>query len=244
MEPSRPCSYLPDQRASLELAFDPHVTAESYGELLRRGYRRFGWQMFRPACCACRKCISLRVLLNKFEISASDRRVIRQNEEIRCDLAPISVTEHHVELFNQYQSFMHVEKGWPLQSHTPLSYGRAFVAGPQDVGWEWKYFDGNRLVGVSLLDVVPGAISLVYFYYDPSWRRHSPGRFSILHQLRFAKQQGLSYAYLGYWVEACGSLNYKSRFRPYETLERYVFPEEEPVWVSSAEAGVIRRDVH
>jgi arginyl-tRNA--protein-N-Asp/Glu arginylyltransferase len=51
--------------------------------------------------------------------------------------------------------------------------------------------------------------------------------------LLFAKQQGVSYAYLGYWVDACASLSYKSRFRPLELLDKYFTLSEEPVWCRS-----------
>ena len=176
VERPRPCSYLPQERASLEITFDPKVTPEQYGELLRRGYRRFGWQLFRPACRNCQACVSMRIVVNEFKLSAGDRRVIRQNRGIRCELAMAAVTEQHVDLYNRYQAFMHIERGWALQSHTIDSYFEAFVSGPVSIGWEWRYFDSDRLVGVSLMDAAPGAVSLVYFFYDPAWRPHSPGK--------------------------------------------------------------------
>jgi len=230
VERPRPCSYLPRERASLEITFDPRVTPASYGELLRRGYRRFGWQLFRPVCQTCSACVSIRVLVSEYKLSASDRRVLRLNQNIRCELTPASVTPQHVELYNRYQAFMHVERGWPLQNHSAASYFEAFVAGPERIGLEWRYFDGDKLVGVSLMDTAPGAISLVYFFYDPAWRPHSPGRFSILNQLLFARKQNVPYAYLGYWVDECQSLSYKSRYRPFETLDSYVSLAQEPSW--------------
>ncbi len=230
VERPRPCSYLPAERASLEITFDPRLTPEIYGQLLQRGYRRFGWQLFRPVCSKCTACISVRVLAQEYELSAGDRRVLRRNQNIDCELTPVSVTDEHVDLYNRYQAFMHKERGWALQSHTPDSYFEGFVAGPRNIGWEWRYFDRGKLVGIALMDTAPQAISLVYFFYDPAWRPCSPGRFSILNQILFAKKTGLLYAYLGYWVEACQSLNYKNRYRPFETLEKYVTLNEEPFW--------------
>lgn len=230
VERPRVCSYLPHERASLEVTFDTNVTPERYGELLRRGYRRFGWQLFRPACRSCRACISMRVVVPTFVMSASDRRVMRQNQQIRAELGVATMSKEHIHLYNRYQAFMHVEKGWPSQSHTLDSYFESFVAGPDGIGFEWRYYSGTKLVGVSLMDAAPNGISLVYFYYDPDWRKQSPGRFSILNQLQYAGQQGYRHAYLGYWVEHCPSLNYKSRYRPHELLDNYVLLSEEPVW--------------
>lgn len=230
VERPRTCSYLPNERASLEITFDAAITPQTYGELLKRGYRRFGSQVFRPACRNCRACISMRIVVPGFQMSGSDRRVMRQNENIRVELGPASFSKEHVDLYNRYQTFMHCEKGWPMQSHSLASYFDSFVAGPEFVGYEWRYYDGATLVGVSLMDAAPDAISLVYFYYAPEWRKHSPGRFSILNQLEYAKEQCYAHAYLGYWVEACPSLSYKSRYRPHELLNRYVSLKEEPVW--------------
>lgn len=170
------------------------------------------------------------MLINEYELSAGDRRVMRQNRDIRCELAPASLGPRHVELYNRYQAFMHVERGWALQTHTAASYFEGFVAGPKQIAWEWRYFNENRLVGVSLMDTAPDAISLVYFFYDPAWRPRSPGRFSILNQLLFARSQGVPHAYLGYWVNDCPSLSYKSRYRPFETLDAYVSLAQEPSW--------------
>ena len=231
VERPRPCSYLPRERASLEITFDPLISPYLYGELLRRGYRRFGNQVFRPVCQSCNQCISVRVLATEHQLSGSERRVMRLNQNIERELAPATVSEEHVDLYNRYQAFMHRERGWALQSHTSDSYYEGFVAGPEQVGWEWRYFCEGKLVGVSLMDVVPNAISLVYFYYDPDWRPKSPGRFSILNQLQFAGLQGIPYAYLGYLVRDCQSLNYKSQYRPAEILNGYVSPTEEPVWL-------------
>ena len=86
------------------------------------------------------------------------------------------------------------------------------------------------------MDEVPGAISLVYCFYHPDWRARSPGTFSILNQLLYAQERKLQYAYLGYWIEACKSMSYKSRFRPHEILAAYPADDAEPVWQGRSDA--------
>jgi len=73
----------------------------------------------------------------------------------------------------------------------------------------------------------------VYFFHDPAWRPRSPGVFSIIQQWLYAKQHSLAWQYLGYWVAACPSMSYKSRYRPHELLVGFPGDHEEPVWVSS-----------
>ncbi len=231
IEEPRPCSYLPEELASLEVRAIAELSPIEYSDLLARGYRRFGWQLFRPACRRCTACRSLRVLVPQFTFTATDRRVFRNNEHIRAELHPLFATREHVALYNAYHRFMHEKRGWNLQQTTLSSYRDAFLSGAADVGRQWLYFDRDRLIGVGLMDQTPDSISLVYFFHDPQWRPQSPGRFSILNQLLYAKTQGLQYAYLGYWIKECQSMNYKNRFRPYQILVDYVRDIEEPVWL-------------
>ena len=73
-------------------------------------------------------------------------------------------------------------------------------------------------------------MSLVYFFHDPEWRAQSPGVFSVVTQIEYARANGWPHAYLGYWIKDCGSMNYKNRFRPYEMLDEYVKEGDLPVW--------------
>jgi leucyl-tRNA---protein transferase len=224
------CSYLPAERARFDLRGIASMTPAEYGYLLARGYRRFGWQVFRPICEACSECRSLRIPLRQFEPRSSERRILRANGGIRARLAPLFVSPEHVELYNRYQSFMQGHRGWQPRSATPQSWSEQFLSGAKEIGRQWLFFDGEKLVGVALMDEAPSAISLVYCFYDPDWRSKSPGTFAILTQLLYAKNAGLDYAYLGYWVRDCQSLAYKQRFRPHEILSRYPDAGEAPEW--------------
>jgi arginyl-tRNA--protein-N-Asp/Glu arginylyltransferase len=216
--------------ASLEIRGIAAMDAAEYGALLAHGYRRFGWQLFRPACPYCTKCRSIRIPVRQFEPSGSERRVLRRNAHIRAELHPLFVSQEHIALYNSWHHFMHGHRDWPMQQISIDAYRQEFLSGASQCGRQWLYFDQARLVGVALMDEVPGAISLVYFFYDPAWRAESPGIFSILNQLLYAKSSGLEHAYLGYWIEECQSMRYKGRFRPREILARYPAAEETPVW--------------
>jgi arginine-tRNA-protein transferase len=233
VEDPRQCPYLPEESATLEVRLVTDVSLDEYGDLVLRGYRRFGIQVFRPVCTACEECRSMRVLVQQFKPGRTHKRIMKQNQNIRAELLGVSATEEHVELFNRYHQFMHEHRGWPLQEVTLETYYRDFVAGGTTSGKQWLYFEGERLVGVALMDEVPGAISLVYCFYDPDWRAQSPGTFSILTQLLYAQAKGLDYAYFGYWVQGCQSLNYKGQYRPHEVLRGLPKEFEPPVWDTS-----------
>jgi len=44
------------------------------------------------------------------------------------------------------------------------------------------------------------------------------GVFNILWQIGLAKQLGLPYLYLGYWIDGCRKMEYKTQYQPIEGL--------------------------
>ena len=230
VEQPRRCSYLPYETAALEFRGLQVVNEVEYADLLARGWRRFGWQFFRPSCPRCRECRSVRVLTQEYTPSASQRRVLRKNEALRAELHPLFAVREAVQLYNSYQRFMHEHRGWELQQASMAGYNDMFLSGPIELGRQWLYFSGDRLIGVAMMDLACESVSLVYFFHDPAYRAQSPGIFSVLTQLDFARTHGCRHAYLGYWIKDCGSMNYKNRFHPYEILDEYVTEEKSPIW--------------
>ena len=71
---------------------------------------------------------------------------------------------------------------------------------------------------MTLTDVLSDGLSMVYSFYDPDHAERSLGTFMILDHVARARQMGLAYAYLGYWVEGSPKMDYKRRFLPQERL--------------------------
>ena len=53
---------------------------------------------------------------------------------------------------------------------------------------------------------------------DPAAHKRSLGTYAILQLIEYSRQQELEYLYLGYQIDACNKMNYKTRFAPYERL--------------------------
>lgn len=255
-EPPRPCSYLPDQTAALEYRFFRDVTPQRMSELLRRGWRRMGTHFFRPRCPNCVRCRSIRVDVEAFSPSKSQRRTLKRNPDVRAVLGRPSLSVEQIGLFNAYHADMQRRRGWPDRETTPPEYAESFLAGDWKFAYEVQYRQsspGNRkpdggsaanegavrsegnpeagaLLGIGLIDIVPDAISSIYFYHAPTWRDQGPGTFSILHELDLARQLKKRWLYLGYWIAECPSMAYKNSFTPHEILKRHVADDEQPVW--------------
>jgi leucyl-tRNA---protein transferase len=126
---------------------------------------------------------------------------------------------------------MHVRSGWRDDRISSEAYAEAFLAGDWSFAKEFRYYRKDQLIGVGLVDVLPDALSSVYFYHDPAWRPESPGTFTVLKEIEYAQQTGRRYLYLGYWVADCQSMAYKARFGPHDILSVYPNDHEEPNWM-------------
>lgn len=73
------CNYLPEQKERLLIAMDERLhTNESYTWLMEQGFRRSGKQIYRPHCLHCTACQSIRVMVNDFVPSKSQRRLLKK----------------------------------------------------------------------------------------------------------------------------------------------------------------------
>ncbi len=221
--PSR-CGYLADRLWSLEYEYVGSLTREEYLERMLDGWRRFGIMLFRPACRACMACRALRICVPHFHPDRSQRRCRRINEGVvELRIGRPGVTRAKLALYDRYHAFQSEAKGWPGHpSKDSASYVDSFVHQPFPVE-EWCYYLGSRLIGVGYVDDLPGregrgrgagGLSAIYFFYDPQERQRSLGTWNILCLIEEAARRGLPFVYLGYYVEGCPSMEYKTRFAP------------------------------
>jgi arginyl-tRNA--protein-N-Asp/Glu arginylyltransferase len=218
------CGYLPEQTWSLFYEVVGQVTPDEYQERLKKGWRRFGFSMFRPKCPSCRRCQSLRVLVEAFRPDRSQRRAISANKsDITISIGTPSISRAKLALYHKFHRFQHSNKGWPQHGEeNPGAYVESFVDNPFPTE-EWCYFLGSKLVGVGYLDRLPEGLSAIYFFYDPDERGRSLGTYNVASIIREASERRLPHVYLGYFVEGCRSLEYKARFRPNEIM----YPDSE-----------------
>lgn len=230
-----PCVYLPGQRARLHYRYIEGCKAETYQEMLERGWRRFGRGFFRPECQACAECRSLRVSVEDFQPDRSMRRTARRNRDLRVQLARPGVTPEHLELYHRYHADMSERKQWPSSRSGPLDYFHTFVEGYEEFGYELRFRLRDELLGVALVDLLPRALSAVYCYYAPEQRQRGLGVFSVLQQVALARQLQRPRVYLGFLVEGNASMRYKARYRPYELLSGRPSFDAAPTWALPVE---------
>ncbi|MBN2782662.1 MAG: arginyltransferase [Campylobacterales bacterium] len=213
------CSYLKGLEQTTHYKLIDGCESDYCQALIERGYRRFGKMYFRPVCDHCDECQSIKIDVENFKFSKSQRRVLNKAKEIKTYIRQPSITKEHLELFDKYHRFMKDKKGWDFNPTSIQHYHNSFVDGYNDFGYEILYFHQDKLIGVDLVDILEDGISSIYFYYDPEYDRYSLGRLSLYNQILYARQRNKRWIYLGYYVKDCPSLSYKSHYEPYVTLQ-------------------------
>jgi arginine-tRNA-protein transferase len=214
-----PCGYLGDQLAQLEYLRVDRLTPEEYAGRLLAGWRRFGRSLFRPRCASCRACRSLRVDVPAFRTDRSQRRAWKAAaSEVELRIGEPEVSLERLDLYDRYHHHQESARGWPAhESRDVVAFLDSFVDNPFPTE-EWSYSIGGRLVGLGFVDVLPVGLSAIYFVHDPGRRDLSLGTYNVLRLLAESARRGFPHLYLGYYVDGCGSLAYKARFRPCEVL--------------------------
>jgi len=232
VEPPRECSYLPDQRASLELRVQVDVSAEELQSLLERGWRRFGPVYFRPRCAACAECVTLRIPTTSFAPTKSQRRAARNAARLERVVGEPVVDRERLDLYRRWHAERETSRGWEPSDLDPERYALDF-AFPHPAVREVAFRDpaeGGRLVGLGICDETPSAMSAVYFFWDPERAPPSLGVAHVVTLVEEARARGKAHVYLGYRVLGCASLEYKARYRPHELLVSRPAEDEAPLW--------------
>jgi arginyl-tRNA--protein-N-Asp/Glu arginylyltransferase len=233
VEKPHACAYLPAEQASLEVRVMLDVTPPDMDALLERAWRRFGPIYFRPACEGCGECVSVRVVVDRFEPSKSQRRAGRACARLRRVVGPPRVDDERLALYAAWHASREDARGWEPNAQSRERYKLEFgFAHP--CAREAAYYDddaGGRLVSVGLFDETPRALSAAFFFYDPAYARCSPGTANVLALVEDARAARKEHLYLGYCVAGCASLRYKAAFRPHERLVGRPEMNEAPRWV-------------
>ena len=213
------CSYLDDKKQTTHYKIIDDCSIETCSELIERGYRRFGKMYFRPICADCNECQSIKIDVENYNFSKSAKRILKKASHIKSYISIPSVSHERLRVFEKYHLHMQEKKSWEYNQTSSEHYYNSFVVGHENFGYEVLYYDEDKLIAVDLIDVLDEGISSIYFYYDPEYAHLSLGKFSLYYQIKFAQKWDKKWIYLGYYVEDCPSLSYKSEYKPYLTLE-------------------------
>jgi arginine-tRNA-protein transferase len=207
-----------------------HLVGERAAELndllTHGGFRRSQSIAYRPACETCRACISVRVVAEDFRPTRSMRRILEHNHDVVGEMRVAVPTSEQYSVFRSYLDARHRDGG--MADMTVLDYAMMV----EDSHVETRMVEYRQrgsetaingrgkgpLLAVALTDVLSDGLSMVYSFFDSEEAWRSLGTFMILDHIARSRRMGLSYVYLGYWVQGSRKMDYKGRFLPQQRL--------------------------
>ena len=216
----QPCPYLADRmERKLFTALQGESADQLNNALSQQGFRRSQNVLYRPSCSDCAACLSARIDVSKFRPSKSQKRSARRNGYLQRRATSPWATDEQYDLFRKYLDTRHADGGMAdmdvfefaaMIEETPIRSRVVEYANPET----------GALVAVSLTDVLDDGLSMVYSFYDPDLPQNSLGTYMILDHIDIAREAGLPYIYLGYWVPGSPKMGYKAKFSGLEIYHK------------------------
>jgi len=209
------CSYL-DNKQAINIYADPHhpYPRAVYNQLINRGFRRSGEYVYRPGCNDCTACVPVRIKTAQFKKRRTDKRNLKFNQDLKVDYTPAKYSDEYFDLYSRYLNARH--PGGGMDEPEPEDFER-FLLNPWGETLFVEAHENSKLLAVAVTDATTDGLSAVYTFFDPDYDDRGLGRFCILQQIVLCQVMSLPYLYLGYWVDGCKKMQYKT------PLERYGF---------------------
>jgi len=201
-----------------EVVIKWQVPPEQMDELWANGWRRFGTCFYRYSSTfrgdAEVEVQPLRLLIEKFCPSKSQRRVLRRNSDLTFKVGPTCIDDTRRQLFEAHKQ--------RFRENRPPSLD--YYLGPQPAigpceNVELALYEGTKLVAASYLDIGQTAASGVYAMFDLDQSRRSLGIYLMLLAIDYARKRGCRYYYPGYAFHSPSHYDYKKRLNATEWFD-------------------------
>jgi arginyl-tRNA--protein-N-Asp/Glu arginylyltransferase len=218
----QPCPYLEGRmERKLFTALQGDQAERLNDALSKQGFRRSQNVLYRPSCADCQACYSARIRVADFEPTRSQARVIRRNRGLDRRATSPWATEEQFSLFRRYLDGRHADGG--MADMDIFEFAAMIEETPirsRLVEYHDRRGGAEDLVAVCLTDVLDDGLSMVYSFFEPVREACSLGTYVILDHVALARELGLPYVYLGYWVPGSDKMGYKARFRALDVYRR------------------------
>jgi arginine-tRNA-protein transferase len=186
---------------------------------MAEGWRLLGHSIVRHNFSVCRgrmcRTIPVRIRLDGFEFSKSQRRLLRRAGELLVHFGPITLDATKSQLFAQH-ALARFEERRPESIASFLNHN----SHQEPVtGMEFSVSDRDGTpLACSFIQIGAEVVSGTYCFYTPNIR-HSLGALTMLLEIDKAKELGKKYYYHGYVYDVPSQFDYKLNFNNLEALD-------------------------
>lgn len=184
------------------------LTPEELDQYLSEGWFRMGQTIFTCTYLGVHKevyrVIWLRVVLEGFIHSKRLEKLSKLNCRFNLKIQQASITPEKEELFSRYKSGITFDASPSLEQ---LLYGDSEHNIYNTL--EIDLYDGDKLIAVGYFDIGKNSAAGISCFYDPEYKKFSPGKYLIYQKMMYCKSQKMSYFYLGYFAQGYSAFDYK-----------------------------------
>lgn len=214
--------------------------SEQLDRQLAEGWFRFGGTMRTTRYTVweerhLRTTLWTRTALDGFTWSRSNRRLLQRIRRLyTVREGPMRLDAEHELLYARYIAHAGGERPPTL---TEFLGGEELLAG--FATREIAIYDHEKLIAFSLFDRGRSSLMSLLGAFDPDYRADSPGYATMVLEVDFAREQGLSHHYSGYVLPGEPRMDYKLRvggmefldpdhlvWRPYASLDPRALPDQ------------------
>lgn len=201
-----------------EAFFATRVARMNMDELWAAGWRHQGHLFFRYDACDMQgewhQIVPVRIKVADFQMSKSQRRVWRKNQDLRWEVRPAFIDEETEQMFQAHKQ--------RFSDNIPETIFNFFSDRPHDLPCDClslRAFLHDRLVAVSFLDLGHHSTSSVYAVFDPEHGKRGLGTMTLLKELELTAADGRRFLYPGYATRESSHYDYKKTFNAMQGLD-------------------------
>ncbi|MFN8337112.1 MAG: arginyl-tRNA--protein arginylyltransferase [Cyclobacteriaceae bacterium] len=184
------------------------ITGQELDAYLQRGWFRMGQTIFTTNFAHVKdkilSTIWLRIKLKEYSGDKTYTELLKRYARFTIVIQPAEITDEKESLFTRYRESLSFPVSESLQH---LLFGKE----PESVynTYEVTVRDNGQLFACGFFDLGGSSAEGIVSFYDPAYKKFSPGKFVIYSKVQYCKELGLEFFYPGYFVPGNPYFDYK-----------------------------------
>lgn len=192
----------------VEVHTPQQLSGQELDAYLQRGWFRMGQTIFTTNFAHVKdkilSTIWLRIKLREYSGDRSYSDLLKRYAKFSVSVQPAVINEEKENLFTRYRESLSFSVSESLQH---LLFGKETTSVYNT--YEVTVCDNGTLFACGFFDLGRNIAEGIVSFYDPAYKKFSPGKFVIYSKVQYCKELGLEFFYPGYFVPGNPYFDYK-----------------------------------